>query len=68
MKPEPGELCEHCRAGAPHHTVGTEAISGADRLVIWDIHEVDDTGGVGLIECTAAHLFDRRLCGSTWAD
>jgi hypothetical protein len=27
------------------------SIGGADRHVVWDLHEVEDTGGVGLAEC-----------------
>lgn len=56
-----GRRCEHCKAGVPHHTNSETSIGGADRHMIYDIHAVEDTGGVGLAECLDAHLFDERL-------
>lgn len=58
---EAADLCPHCAAGAPHHTVGEEGIGDAARRVVYDLHEVEDTSGVGLSECLAARLFDGRL-------
>ena len=46
-------LCLHCALGAPHHTVGFEGIGDGRRQTVYDIHEVEDSGGVGLAECTA---------------
>lgn len=46
-------ICPHCAAGAPHHTNSRTSIGGADRIPVYDLHEVDDTGGVGLAECLA---------------
>lgn len=45
--------CALCASGTPHHTVGLSGISDGSRRTIWDIHEVSDSGGVGLAECTA---------------
>lgn len=53
--------CEWCIKGAPHHTNSDTSIGGSDRHTIWDIHAVEDTGGVGLRECTDAWRFDPRL-------
>ena len=43
--------CPHCAAGVPFHTVGEEGISDPRRRVVRDLHEIDDPGGVGLVEC-----------------
>lgn len=55
------ELCEHCQNGVPHHTVGTGGIGSPYRYTTWDLHEVSDASGVGLAECRAAHLYDKKL-------
>jgi hypothetical protein len=68
MSIDPRDLCEHCRTGAPHHTVGFGAIGATTRYTVWDIHEISDASGVGLAECTAAYLYEPLLVGAPWID
>ena len=50
--------CRHCRTGVPHHTNAVGSIGGDDgRSPRWDLHAVDDAGGVGLAECDAGDLW-----------
>lgn len=53
--------CGYCQKGVPHHTNSRTSIGGTDRSPVYDLHAVDDAGGVGLAECDAASLFDPRL-------
>lgn len=53
--------CTLCASGAPHHTNSEMSIGGLDRRPVYDIHAVEDAGGVGLAECTAASVWDPRL-------
>lgn len=55
------ELCNWCYRRQPHHRIAERSIGGPRTRTIYDLHEVDDTGGVGLAECTCAHFFDERL-------
>lgn len=48
--------CRHCAEGTPHHANSASSIGGADRSPRWDLHAVEDTGGVGLAECTAYEI------------
>ena len=49
--------CALCAARVPHHTNSQTSIGGADRVPIYDLHAMDDPGGVGLAECTAAEVW-----------
>ena len=49
--------CPLCAAGYGHHTNSATSIGGDDRHTIWDIHQVEDTGGVGLRECLAYDIW-----------
>ena len=49
--------CALCAAHVPHHTNSRTSIGGADRVPIYDLHAMDDPGGVGLAECTAAEVW-----------
>lgn len=49
-------LCGLCKRGVVHHTNSSYSIGGGDRRVVWDIHAVDDPGGVGLQECLAGDV------------
>ena len=49
--------CARCAAGVPHHTNSRTSIGGPDRVPIYDLHAMDDSGGVGLAECTAADIW-----------
>lgn len=51
-------LCRRCAEGAPHHTNSSTSIGGADRFIVWDIHEIEDASGVGLEECLAAEVWE----------
>ena len=52
-------VCPLCRRGVPHHTNSASSIGrGDDRHVVWDLHAVDDPGGVGLAECLAAAIWE----------
>lgn len=57
------QRCPHCAAGHPHRRCPQNSISGEDRYMVWDLHEVPIEGGVTLMECEAAHLFDPALAG-----
>lgn len=54
-------LCPDCRAGVPHHQLAKSSIGGPRVRTVFDLHEIDDPVGVGLRECLAAHVWDRRL-------
>ena len=45
--------CTLCAQDVPHHTNSRTSIGGGERFIVWDLHAVEDTGGVGLAECTA---------------
>mgnify|MGYP001591577769 CR=1 FL=1 len=50
--------CPLCHARVPHHTNSASGIGRADdRHPVYDIHVVDDKGGVGLTECAAGDLW-----------
>src|SRR3990172_8769134 len=50
--------CPLCLAQTPHHTNSASAIGRADdRHPVYDIHAVEDSGGVGLRECEAGDLW-----------
>ena len=51
-------ICPLCARGVPHHTNSETSIGGSDRHTVWDLHAVEDTGGVGLAECTAAPIWE----------
>jgi hypothetical protein len=51
------ERCPLCAAGTPHHTNSATSIGGADRHPVYDLHAVEDTGGVGLAECLAYDIW-----------
>ena len=53
-------ICRLCREGIPHHTNGAEGIGDATCAVVWDLHAVEDAGGVGLTECTAYPIWVLR--------
>ena len=53
-------ICPLCREGVAHHTNGLEGIGDAERAVRYDLHAVDDTGGVGLRECVAYPIWVLR--------
>lgn len=55
--------CRLCLRGVPHHTNARRSIGGTDRIVIADLHEVQDASGVGLAECAAAHVWDPKRFG-----
>lgn len=55
-----GRVCPLCRRGVPHHTNSSYSIAGGDRHEVWDIHAVDDPGGVGLQECLAGDVLLAR--------
>lgn len=46
-------ICPLCAQHVPHHTNAGGSIGGGDRHPIYDLHAVEDAGGVGLAECTA---------------
>ena len=52
----PDDVCPWCAAGNPHHWMAEGSIGGPRARVALDMHEVEDTGGVGLRECLAAPL------------
>ena len=56
---EAGRLCPHCRAGVPHHANAEFSIGGPRTRIVWDLHVVEDSGGVGLAECLAGDLWLR---------
>lgn len=49
--------CHLCAIGTPHHTNARSSIGGEDRHPIYDLHAVEDSGGVGLAECLAGDLW-----------
>lgn len=51
-------LCPRCAQGVPHHTNSATSIGGGDRHPVWDLHAVEDSGGVGLEECLAAAIWE----------
>ncbi len=51
-------MCPHCAAGAPHHTNSRTSIGGLDRYVVYDLHEISDSSGVGLAECLAYEIWE----------
>jgi len=51
-------VCPHCAAGAPHHTNSRTSIGGLDRYVVYDLHEISDSSGVGLAECLAYEIWE----------
>lgn len=59
------EPCPHCARGVLHHTNSLTSIGGADRYTIWDLHEVEDAGGVGLAECLDPETA-RDMWGDVW--
>ena len=53
-------ICPLCRREVPHHTNGREGIGDAARTPVYDLHAVEDTGGVGLAECLAYPIWVLR--------
>lgn len=44
--------CPYCTQGWPHHTNAQTSIGGAERHVIWDLHQLDTPENRGgLVEC-----------------
>ena len=54
-------VCPLCREAQPHHTVGVSGIGDAERRVVHDLHEIEDTSGVGLRECLAGPIWELLL-------
>lgn len=55
---DPGVICAGCRAKQPHrkrsHGRMVVEVTERDRAeTVWDLHEVDDVGGVGIQPCEA---------------
>lgn len=50
-------VCPLCATGTPHHTNSSYSIGGGDRHPIYDLHAIEDTGGVGLAECLAYEVW-----------
>jgi hypothetical protein len=55
--------CDLCRRAVPHHTNARGSISGGDRVLVIDLHQVEDGG---LAECTAADLLKTRTGGPVY--
>jgi len=57
------DLCDLCRRGVPHHTNAGSSIGGRDRVLVVDLHQVEDGG---LAECCAADLKKERMGGEPY--
>ena len=62
LRVKPSDACLLCRTQTPHAQRARGSIGGPRDYTIWDLHEVEASGGAGIAECPAWALHRDGTC------